>query len=92
MVKSWLETHWVAGAIFMCFAFLLLLPAGEAGSEFYLWFIYLASPIYMMHQVEEHTGDRFRTYINNTVFGGVEALTVNDVLWINLPGAGRQPP
>ncbi len=35
----------------------------------------------MLHQLEEHWGDRFRSYVNNTVFGGVEALTVADVLW-----------
>jgi hypothetical protein len=85
MIKSWLEAHWVAGALFMGAALLLLLPTGAGGSEAML-FIFLASPIYMLHQVEEHTGDRFRSYINRTVFGGVEALSTGDVLWINLPG------
>ena len=85
MIKSWLEAHWVAGALFMGTALLLLLPTGAGGGEAML-FIFLASPIYMLHQVEEHTGDRFRRYVNRTVFGGVEALSVGDVLWINLPG------
>src|SRR5262245_51651368 len=85
MIKSWLETHWVAGALFMASALLLLLPTGAGGGAAML-LIYLASPIYMLHQIEEHTGDRFRQFVNRTVFGGVEALTVSDVLWINLPG------
>lgn len=86
MIKSWLEAHWVAGALFMGLAFLLLVPVGLAGAERALLLIFLASPVYMLHQVEEHTGDRFRAYINGTVFGGVQALSVADVLWINLPG------
>jgi hypothetical protein len=40
----------------------------------------------MLHQVEEHTGDRFRTFVNSRVFGGVEALTPESILWINIPG------
>ncbi len=86
MIKSWLEAYWVAGAVFMGLALLLLAPVGFAGEGLALLLIFLASPVYMLHQVEEHTGDRFRTYINGTVFGGVQALSVSDVLWINLPG------
>ena len=86
MVKQWLENHWVAGALFMGIALLLLLPVAAAGNDRAVLLIYLASAIYMLHQVEEHTGDRFRIYVNSKVFGGVEALTVGDVLWINLPG------
>jgi hypothetical protein len=85
MIKSWLQEHWVAGALFMGTALLLLLPTGAGGSGAIL-LIFLATPIYMLHQIEEHTGDRFRRYVNRTVFGGVEALSVSDVLWINLPG------
>jgi len=86
MIKHWLESHWVAGALFMGVALLLLVPVVVAGNDRYVLLIYLASAVYMIHQVEEHTGDRFRTYVNSKVFGGVEALTVGDVLWINLPG------
>jgi hypothetical protein len=86
MLKSWLQAHWVAGAIFMSLALLLLVPVGIGDGSLPLMLIFLASPIYMLHQVEEHTGDRFRAYINGTVFGGVQALSVADVLWINLPG------
>ncbi len=48
--------------------------------------IYGFGPAYMLHQVEEHAGDRFRCYINTRVFGGVQALSPMAVLWINLPG------
>src|SRR3569833_752668 len=86
MLKSWLQAHWVAGAIIMSLALLLLVPVGIGDGSQALLLIFLASPIYMLHQVEEHTNDRFRAYINGTVFGGVQALSVADVLWINLPG------
>ncbi len=82
-MKGWLAARWVTGAMFMCGALLLVLPAMPAGS---VRLIYLAGPLYMLHQVEEHLGDRFRRYVNTRMFGGVEALTVADVLWINLPG------
>lgn len=83
MTKAWLAAHWVTGAVFMGAALLLLAPLMPGGAE---RIIYLAGPIYMLHQVEEHVGDRFRTYVNTRVFHGIEALTVADVLWINLLG------
>lgn len=86
MVKSFLAAHWVAGSLFMAFALLLLLPAGIPGAGGAVLLVYLASPIYMLHQVEEHLGDRFRRYVNQVVFGGVEALSTSAVLVVNLPG------
>jgi hypothetical protein len=86
MIRSYLEAHWVAAALCMGVLLLLLLPLGVPGGDRALLLIYLASPIYMLHQVEEHLGDRFRRYVNSVVFGGVEALTPGDVLLINLPG------
>jgi len=46
---------------------------------------FLLSPAYMLHQIEEHWRDRFRTFVNQRVFGGVEALTPTAVFWINVP-------
>jgi Protein of unknown function with HXXEE motif len=48
-------------------------------------FTYLLSPAYMLHQIEEHWRDRFRTFVNQRVFGGSEALTAAAVFWINVP-------
>lgn len=83
MIKTWLAAHWVTGAIFMCGALVLVAPVMPGGPE---RLIYLAGPLYMFHQVEEHYNDRFRSFVNTHVFHGVEALSVADVLWINLPG------
>jgi hypothetical protein len=49
-----------------------------------VWLLMFAmTPAYMFHQVEEHRGDRFRIFVNQHVFRGVEALTSLAVLWIN---------
>lgn len=82
-MKEWLAAHWVTGAMFMCGALALVSFVFPPGPE---RIIYLAGPLYMFHQVEEHLGDRFRLFVNRKVFGGLEALSVGDVLWINLPG------
>lgn len=84
-MKDWLARVWVSGAGFMAGALLLVAPL-VAGAGWGVLAIFLASPVYMLHQIEEHAGDRFRSYVNSVVFGGAEALTVGDVLWINLPG------
>ena len=86
MIKDWLVDHWVPGALFMGVVLLALTPLLAMSWELPLLLIFLHLPGYMVHQVEEHWGDRFRTYINEKVFGGVEALTPGGVLWINLPG------
>lgn len=78
-----LTRHWVAGAVFMAAALLALAPLLAADWPFALLLIFLHSPGYMIHQVEEHTGDRFRSFVNQVMFGGREALTTGDVLWVN---------
>ena len=45
----------------------------------------LLTPAYMLHEIEEHWGDRFRTFVNTRVFGGREALTEAAVFVINVP-------
>jgi hypothetical protein len=81
-----LYPHWVAAALCMGIFLLLLAPALTLSWELPILLIYLQIPIYMLHQVEEHTGDRFRRFVNRRIFGGVEALTPESVLVINLPG------
>lgn len=84
--RDWLAAHWVAGALCMAVALTLLTPVLVGALATPVLLIYLHSPGYMLHQIEEHWGDRFRTYINTKLFGGIDALTTQAVLWINLPG------
>lgn len=81
----WLAEHWVAAAGFMAAALVAATPLLAAFVPLPLLLIYLHSPGYMIHQVEEHTGDRFRSFANGRVFGGRDALSVAAVLVINVP-------
>lgn len=85
-MDRWLNAHWVPAALCTAIALTLLVPvlALHWGSAWLLTYALL--PTYMFHQVEEHTGDRFRKFVNERVFGGVEGLSHPAVLWINLPG------
>ncbi|HUB77703.1 MAG TPA: HXXEE domain-containing protein [Bryobacteraceae bacterium] len=84
-MSDWLYRHWVPAALCMAIFLLLLAAALSLSWDLPVLMIYLQIPIYMLHQVEEHTGDRFRQYVNLR-FGGVEALTPNAVLVTNIPG------
>lgn len=85
-IATAIRTHWVAAAGFMAIALSALWPAVGLGWPAGLSLIYLALPAYMIHQVEEHAGDRFRTFVNSVVCNGREGLTTTDVLWINIGG------
>ncbi|MGD0564428.1 MAG: HXXEE domain-containing protein [Roseiarcus sp.] len=85
-MKDWLAAHWVPGALLMAIALAALAPPLVGAWGWPVALVYLASPVYMLHQVEEHRGDRFRRYVNARMFGGLEALTTADVLWVNIPG------
>lgn len=80
--------HWVSAALGLGIALLLLLPLLVRRMDWnaFVVLVYLQTPVYMLHQVEEHTGDRFRTFVNQEIYGGLDALTPLTVLWVNLPG------
>ena len=81
--------HWVSVALALGILLLLLLPLLARRMEWnaFIVLVCLQTPVYMLHQVEEHTGDRFRTFVNREIYGGVDALTPAVVLLANIPGA-----
>lgn len=85
-MQEWLNRYWVAAALCTAILLTVLLPILSLRWPFAWLLIFTLLPAYMFHQVEEHTGDRFREFVNRHVFHGVEALTPSAVLWINLPG------
>src|SRR5215813_14043384 len=83
LVCDW---QWPAAAVFAGVFLLTLVPlfAGLAGAA--LTLVYVQLPVYLLHQGEEHIGDRFRLYVNRAVGGGREALTPAATFWINSLG------
>ncbi|TPM31813.1 HXXEE domain-containing protein [Mesorhizobium sp. B2-3-4] len=48
--------------------------------------VFVLIPVYMLHQYEEHAGDRFRLFVNKMLGAGAPLLTRLDVFVINVPG------
>jgi hypothetical protein len=80
LVKDW---QWPAASLFAALFLFAILPlfAGIAGTALALVFAQL--PIYLVHQWEEHTGDRFRAYVHRRLSGGREVLTPGLTFVIN---------
>jgi hypothetical protein len=84
----WLVDEWewpYAGTLVAVFL-LALLPLWWDATDTALALVYAALPLYMLHQLEEHAGDRFRLAINHQFAGGREALTRPAAFWINAGG------
>ena len=79
-----LAGHWVYGGTLAAFLLLAFAPLAGAGRPLAFWLAYLSLPTYMLHQYDEHDGDRFRRFVN-ALMGG-EALSLVDVFWINILG------
>ena len=47
--------------------------------------VFLMLPAYMIHQVEEHAGDRFRRFVNKHIARVPNALTTPAVVVVNVP-------
>ncbi len=80
LVQDW---QWPAASLFTAVFLLALAPLITALGGATLALVYVQLPIYLIHQWEEHTGDRFRLHVNRTIGGGREALTPAATFWIN---------
>lgn len=80
LVGKW---QWPYAALFTAGFLGLLAPLVFRYAGLPLGLVYLQLPIYMLHQYEEHTGDRFRQWVNNNIGHGRELLTPIATFWIN---------
>jgi hypothetical protein len=83
--SRWLIEDWqwpYAGTVSAGFLFVLF-PMEWSADGLALALVFLQLPVYLVHQVEEHAGDRFRLHINETMGRGHEVLTRPAVFWIN---------
>jgi hypothetical protein len=87
-VYNWLvqQWQWPAATLFAACFLLAMAPLMYLVAGPVLTVVFLFLPVYMLHQCEEHTGDRFRKDINLHIAGGREALTPRATFWINSLG------
>jgi hypothetical protein len=83
-VVDWFAARWVVGSMFLAAGAFALIPAVAWPLGVSVTLILLHTPVYMLHQIEEHAGDRFRRYVNARLFPGVDALSVENVLVVNM--------
>jgi len=83
LVGRW---QWPAACLFAACGLLLVMPVWAYTAGTVLALIALQLPIYMVHEFEEHTHDRFRLYMNRVIGGGREVLAPGPTFWINAVG------
>src|SRR5919112_2789576 len=83
---GWLLREWPYAGFLAGLLLLALAPLWVSGIALVVGVIYLQLPVYMLHQLEEHAGDRFRRFINDRAAGGRDALTPGATLVINVVG------
>ena len=78
--------NWVYGGALAGLLLLGLTPTLTKGWSMAEVLIFLTLPAYMVHQYEEHDGDRFRRFVNLAMAGGRDAMTPLAVFVINIFG------
>src|SRR5258705_12417803 len=86
MSMDWFERNWMNAGFIAGLSLLAIVPLLLGSWSEPLLLIYLQLPVYMLHQLEEHDGDRFRQFVNEHIAGGLPALPTPAVVFINVPG------
>ncbi|GGB39184.1 hypothetical protein GCM10011316_09020 [Roseibium aquae] len=81
-----LVNDWLSGGTITLVFLLLLAPFFWGAVSAAVWTVYLMLPVYMVHQLEEHAGDRFRSFVNNRIGKGRQVLTPFATMVINVVG------
>ena len=82
--KARIYANWEYAGLTAGVFLLLLMPLLWTSWPLLVWIVLLQLPMYMIHQVEEHYGDRFRRGVNNEFAHGRDALNRSTVLVINI--------
>ncbi len=85
MAKLWFFQNWMYAGLIAGLFLLAVLPLFAANWSPALVAVFLMLPAYMIHQVEEHAGDRFRRFINKRIARVPNALTTPAVVVVNVP-------
>jgi hypothetical protein len=80
------EWQWPYATAFAAVFLLAILPVLVATAGWTIALIYVQLPLYMLHQLEEHAGDRFRTFTNTVIGHGREVLSPLATFVINSLG------
>jgi hypothetical protein len=83
LIDQW---QWPYATAFAATFLLVLVPVLLATMGWVLTLIYVQLPLYMLHQLEEHTDDRFRAFTNAGIGHGKEVLSRNATFFINSVG------
>lgn len=85
MAKIWFFQNWMYAGLIAALFLLAVLPLTAGVCSAAMVALFLMLPAYMIHQVEEHAGDRFRRFINKRVARVPNALTTPAVVFVNVP-------
>ncbi|MFY8215225.1 MAG: HXXEE domain-containing protein [Chthoniobacterales bacterium] len=87
-IWNWLVTrwNWPGAAAFCGVALLVISPVVWIGFGPAIFWVFVQLPFYMLHQLEEHAGDRFRMFANQVIGGGTEVLSRRATFVINSVG------
>ena len=62
--SSWFERHWPKSLVPVAVGFMVVLPVVFSGLSAATFFAILFIPLVLLHQYEEHAGDRGRSFVN----------------------------
>jgi len=81
---DWIILNWSRTTLPIVMILLFLSPVLFIKLGSTLFFVFLQLPIYMIHQFEEHSQNKFKIYIDKLMGKGTEALTFKDIFYINI--------
>jgi hypothetical protein len=85
MAKIWFFQNWMYAGFVAGLFLLAALPLFAGSWSAAMVAVFLMLPAYMVHQVEEHSGDRFRRFVNKRIARVPNALTTPAVVVVNVP-------